>query len=120
MKLFMAVMACLLGYGEVGLWLKSEASRKNSWVVMDGNPYKPWMDIYSGVRYQEVVKKGLGKSCRQIKVKHGFTKRCTVLIEARAAADSPSEARLQEWLDVWRKCTALEKGFWDMAMNLSW
>ncbi|KAF8626388.1 hypothetical protein AX15_005036 [Amanita polypyramis BW_CC] len=101
-KLFMAVIACLLGYGEVGLWLKSEALRKDSWVVMDGNPYKSWMDIYSGVVYQEAVKKGL------------------VLIEARAVADPPSEVRLREWLDVWRKCTALEKGFWDMAMNLSW
>jgi thiaminase len=62
MKLFMALIACLLGYGEVGLWLKSEASRDGSWVVLHDNPYKAWIDIYSGTHYQEGVKKGLGKS----------------------------------------------------------
>ncbi|KAK2460683.1 hypothetical protein APHAL10511_007153 [Amanita phalloides] len=100
-KLFMALIACLLGYGEVGLWLKSESQREETWVVLHGNPYKAWIDIYSGTNYQNAVKKGLD------------------LIEARAAANPPSEARLQDWLTVWRQCTNLERGFWDMAMNLS-
>jgi len=101
MKLLMALIACLLGYGEVGLWLQSEASREKSWVILDGNPYKKWIDVYSGAHYQEAVKKGLE------------------IIESRAAADPPSEVRLQEWLTVWRRCTILEKGFWDMAMDIS-
>lgn len=67
MKLFMALIACLLGYGEVGLWLKSEASREGSWVVLHDNPYKTWIDIYSGADYQEGVKRGLGKSNRSCK-----------------------------------------------------
>jgi len=61
MKLFMALIACLLGYGEVGLWLKSEASREGSWVVLHNNPYQAWIDIYSGTHFQEAVKKGLGE-----------------------------------------------------------
>ncbi|KAM6500971.1 Ribokinase-like protein [Amanita muscaria] len=61
MKLFMALIACLLGYGEVGLWLKREAEQDESWVLLDGNPYKPWIDVYSGTPYQESVKKGLGR-----------------------------------------------------------
>jgi hydroxymethylpyrimidine/phosphomethylpyrimidine kinase len=60
MKLLMALIACLLGYGEVGLWLRSEASQEESWVILDGNPYKQWIDVYSGAHYQEAVKKGLG------------------------------------------------------------
>ncbi|KAG5650982.1 hypothetical protein H0H81_010329 [Sphagnurus paluster] len=97
-KLLMALLACLLGYGEVGLWLKKEAARPASWVVLEGNPYKPWMDDYSGEGYQGAVKMGLE------------------LIEACAAADPPSKARYKEWNEVWQRCTRLEKGFWDAAM----
>ena len=65
-KLTMALMACLLGYGEVGLWLKRHAIQGDSlpseekWVVLDGNPYKKWIDDYSGEWYQGAVKTGLG------------------------------------------------------------
>ena len=58
----MALMACLLGYGEVGLWLKKQSTLPNSWVVLDGNPYKAWMDEYGGEHYQRAVKIGLGIS----------------------------------------------------------
>jgi thiaminase len=64
-KLIMALMACLLGYGEVGLWLKKEASRPNSWVSLDGNPYKKWIEDYSGEHYQGAVRIGIG-DCAQI------------------------------------------------------
>ncbi|KAG6808730.1 hypothetical protein H0H92_003092 [Tricholoma furcatifolium] len=97
-KLIMALLACLLGYGEVGLWLKKEASLPDSWVVLDGNPYKKWMDDYSGEEYQRAVKIGLD------------------LIEGRAADDTPSPIRLAEWVQVWQRCTLFEKGFWDAAM----
>ena len=74
MKLFMALITCLLGYGEVGLWLKSEASREGSWVVLDNNPYKAWIDIYSGTHYQEAVKKGLGERSRSLPEDMQFTR----------------------------------------------
>ncbi|KAF9453737.1 thiamine biosynthesis protein [Macrolepiota fuliginosa MF-IS2] len=97
-KLLMALLACLLGYGEVGLWLKKEATKEDSWVVYEGNSYKQWMDDYSGVGYQQAVWLGLG------------------VIEARASGDPPSVLRLEEWKNVWERCTLLEKGFWDSAM----
>ena len=53
-------MACLLGYGEVGLWLKKQAAASNSWVVLDGNPYQHWIDDYAGEAYQAAVQTGLG------------------------------------------------------------
>ncbi|KXN91918.1 hypothetical protein AN958_11303 [Leucoagaricus sp. SymC.cos] len=97
-KLLMGLLACLLGYGEVGLWLKKEAAKEGSWVVLENNPYKRWMDVYSGEHYQQAVKLGLD------------------VIEARAQADPPSSLRLEEWRTVWERCTLLEKGFWDSAM----
>lgn len=57
----MALSACLLGYGEVGLWLKSEAKLANSWVQLEGNPYLKWIEDYSGDHYQNAVKLGLGE-----------------------------------------------------------
>lgn len=62
MKLLMVLAACLLGYGEVGLWLKREAQKPNSWVKWDGNPYLKWMQDYSGEGYQNAVNVGLGKN----------------------------------------------------------
>lgn len=66
MKLVMAVSACLLGYGEVGLWLKKEATKPNSWVVLEGNPYRKWIEDYSGESYQTAVKRGIGTGTFQI------------------------------------------------------
>ncbi|KAF9460881.1 Phosphomethylpyrimidine kinase-domain-containing protein [Collybia nuda] len=97
-KLLMALLACLLGYGEVGLWLKKQASLPNTWVHIEGNPYKKWMDDYGGEHYQGAVKLGLE------------------LIEARALQDPPSQMRFEEWRHVWERCTRLERGFWDAAM----
>ena len=56
----MALLACLLGYGEVGLWLKREASKPDSWVRLEGNPYLKWIEDYSGLDYQAAVRTGLG------------------------------------------------------------
>lgn len=58
----MAVAACLLGYGEVGLWLRKEVQRPHSWVVTEGNPYRQWMDDYGGAHYQGAVRIGIGES----------------------------------------------------------
>ncbi|KAI0085952.1 Phosphomethylpyrimidine kinase-domain-containing protein [Irpex rosettiformis] len=99
-KLTMAAAACLLGYGEVGLWLQKESQKPGTWVVIEGNPYAPWIEDYSGEHYQNAVKVGIAT------------------IETIAARDPPSPARFEEWRSVWERCTMLEKGFWDMALNL--
>lgn len=98
-KLLVALLACLLGYGEIGLWLKREATKEGSWVITESNPYEQWISDYSGERYQQAVKLGLA------------------MIEARVMADVPSPTRLEEWREVWDRCTILEKGFWDSAIE---
>ena len=56
----MALAACLLGYGEVGLWLQREAKKAQSWVKIENNPYRKWIEDYSGDIYQAAVKDGIG------------------------------------------------------------
>jgi hydroxymethylpyrimidine/phosphomethylpyrimidine kinase / thiaminase len=56
----MALAACLLGYGEVGLWLQREAKRPQSWAKLEDNPYKAWIEDYAGEKYQAAVKVGIG------------------------------------------------------------
>ena len=41
------------------------------------------------------------------------------ILEFEASQDPPSPKRFEEWKEVWGRCTLLEKGFWDMAMDLS-
>ncbi|KIY68605.1 hypothetical protein CYLTODRAFT_395117 [Cylindrobasidium torrendii FP15055 ss-10] len=98
-KLLMALLACLLGYGEVGLWITKLAKTNQRSFIVEGNPYRHWIEDYAGKEYQEAVRLGLE------------------LIEQVAADDPPSKARYEEWCAVWRRCAALEKGFWDMAMT---
>jgi hydroxymethylpyrimidine/phosphomethylpyrimidine kinase len=62
-SLLMALAACLLGYGEVGLWLMREAKQPQSRVRIEDNPYKQWIEDYAGERYQAAVKVGIGASC---------------------------------------------------------
>jgi thiaminase len=59
-SLLMALAACLLGYGEVGLWLQREAKRPQSWAKLEDNPYKAWIEDYAGEKYQAAVKVGIG------------------------------------------------------------
>ena len=65
--LMMALAACLLGYGEVGLWLQREAKQPQSWVKIEDNPYRKWIEDYSGEDYQGAVKIGIGAcSCSMV------------------------------------------------------
>jgi hydroxymethylpyrimidine/phosphomethylpyrimidine kinase / thiaminase len=71
----MALAACLLGYGEVGLWLKKQALKPDSWVKLEGNPYLQWIDDYSGEDYQASVKLGIGEFHPSENILHSDLKR---------------------------------------------
>ena len=40
LALLVALAACLLGYGEMGLWLRKEAECEDSDIYLEGNPYR--------------------------------------------------------------------------------
>lgn len=61
MSVTMAAAACLIGYGEVGLWFKKEKTKPDPWVVVEGNPYAQWFEQWGGKQYQTAVKTGLSE-----------------------------------------------------------
>jgi hydroxymethylpyrimidine/phosphomethylpyrimidine kinase len=62
LSLTVAFMACLIGYGEVGLWIKKQALLPGSKFYTEGNPYQNWIEGYGGERYQSAVEEGISKS----------------------------------------------------------
>ncbi len=61
-RLMMALMACLLGYGEVGLWLKKQSTLPDSWVKLDGKSLQTLDGRIRRDMYQGAVRLGLGMS----------------------------------------------------------
>ena len=118
-KLNMALAACLLGYGEVGLWLVEQSKRPRSWVAMDesSNPYVPWIKEYSGEMYQKAVEIGLGAP--RVHVQRILLIDVADTVEDIGRTTPITEERFEELAGIWRKCVMLEKGFWDMAIGLS-
>ncbi len=55
----MAVASCLIGYGEVGLWLRKQGDAGEA--KLEGNPYRRWIEDYSGAEFQAAVNRGIGE-----------------------------------------------------------
>ncbi len=61
-------MACLIGYGEVGLYLVAQSRDRNSGMFVDKNPYQRWIEDYSGKEYQQAVIDGISMSLFSLEV----------------------------------------------------
>lgn len=58
LELYVAIAACLIGYGEVGLWLQKQVQLGEAKV--EGNLYKRWMEDYGGEDFLGAVDRGIG------------------------------------------------------------
>jgi len=58
LELYVAIAACLIGYGEVGLWLQKQVALGKAKV--EGNIYKRWMEDYGGEDFLGAVDRGIG------------------------------------------------------------
>lgn len=58
LDLYLAVASCLVGYGEVGLWLQKRVREGEAKMV--GNRYKKWMEDYAGKEFLDAVDRGIG------------------------------------------------------------
>lgn len=62
LELVVAVLSCLVGYGEVGLHLARKAREGADGIHLEGNRYRKWMEDYAGQDYQGAVIRGIGES----------------------------------------------------------
>lgn len=62
LDLYMAVASCLVGYGEVGLWLRKRVAMGEA--KIEGNTYAKWINDYSGEDFLAAVNRGIGQSHR--------------------------------------------------------
>ncbi len=92
LDLMAALAPCVLGYGEIGLALRGN----------DG-PYADWCAVYGGEEYQAL--------CRDVGalIDGG--------LERRLGADWQTLPRANTLQERFNTATALEVGFWDMALS---
>ena len=120
-ELNMTVSTCLIWYGKVGLWLADESKRPGSRVTMDeeSNSYAD-----QGVLCGDVPESGRDRlrcatgilSLRLLLSMDGMT----TTIEGIGSITPITEVRFEDSVGIRKKCVMLEKGFWNMAIWLSY
>ena len=91
LDLHVALAPCIVGYAEIGSMLASKGR-------MDGNPYRPWIDMYASNEYQAAAR-------RQIK-------QMDSLLARRGG-----EGRFASLVKTFGEATRLETAFWEMGLK---
>ena len=94
LDLHVALAPCVIGYAVIGKNLVNDPKTK-----LEGNPYKDWIEMYSGEEFQNVAK-------------------AAVLNLDKLAASRMGEGRLESLVKTFLQATSLEIGFWDMGLNM--
>lgn len=123
LELVVAVLSCLVGYGEVGLYLRRKIAEGSEGFILEGNRYRRWIEDYSGADYQGAVTRGIGTFILGLFISsHGRMLRPLFSVESleqRIVKEQPSPARLERLVRIWKDCVRLETNFWQMGLDLS-
>lgn len=93
LDLYAALAPCVIGYGEIGERLMTDPATKK-----DGNPYLPWIEMYGGSEYLDVMHAAIAQLDR--------------LAESRF-----NDARFEDLSKTFRQATLLEVDFWQMGLD---
>ncbi len=93
LDLYAALAPCVIGYGEIGERLMNDPATKK-----DGNPYLPWIEMYGGSEYLDVMHAAIAQLDR--------------LAESRF-----NGARFEDLSKTFRQATLLEVDFWQMGLD---
>jgi len=94
LDLHVALAPCVIGYAEIGRhWMRGSRT------VLEGNPYRDWIEMYSAEKFQAAA---------QAAVDH---------LE-RLAAVRMGGGRFSRLVETFRQATVLEIGFWEMGLKL--
>ena len=94
LDLHVALAPCIVGYAEIGNWLVDQRQ-----TVRMGNPYGPWMDMYTSREFQQAAQAEVDWINEQM--------------------DGISERRFHELARVFSEATRLEADFWQMGLTLA-
>ena len=93
LDLHTALAPCVVGYGEIGRRLMDDPATK-----LEGNPYRPWIEMYAGADYQEVAAEAVAQLDR--------------LAESRVGP-----GRVEALAKTFAQATRLESAFWEMGLE---
>ena len=93
LDLQVALAPCIVGYAEIGRALADDPA-----TVIDGNPYRAWIEMYASADYQAVATDHVAHMDR--------------LMDRRGGP-----GRLDALSTVFRQATRLEAAFWEMGLN---
>ncbi len=93
LDLYVALLPCMYGYAEIGQRLAAAPKTKR-----DGNPYLPWIEMYSSAEYVE----GCENSLAQLD---------------RLFAERAGEGRMPSLIRTFRQAARLEARFWQMGLD---
>ena len=95
LDLQVALAPCVVGYAEIG-----ERLIRDPATVLDGNPYRPWIETYAADAYQEVA--------------HAHRARMASLLERRSGP-----GRWPALVALFGRAIRLETDFWRMGLDLA-
>ena len=91
LDLYVALAPCIIGYGEIGSMLHGAG-------MLDGNPYRAWIEMYSSDEYQTGARRTVDHLDRLMKTRGG-------------------EGRFTSLVGTFKEATRLEAAFWDMGLK---
>jgi thiaminase/transcriptional activator TenA len=94
LDLHVALAPCVVGYAVVADQLAIHPQ-----TILEGNPYKDWIEMYSGQEYQNVAKKAVNHL-------------------DELATSRIGQGRFESLVKTFRQATSLEVGFWEMGLNM--
>ena len=98
LDLLVALAPCVVGYGEIGLRLAGQGTG-----VATNNPYREWIETYSGQEYQEVARAAVRQLDR--------------VAARRLGPGAQADGRWASLCEIFQTATRLEIGFWDMGLE---
>lgn len=104
LDLLVALAPCAFGYAVIGADLMADPATK-----LDGNPYRPWIEMYGTGEYQEGMAP-LAEMLDRVAARRGL----------QGDGHQRSFHQNSRWpslVETFRTATALEVDFWEMGLN---
>lgn len=99
LDLLVALAPCACGYGEIGARVLADPATR-----LEGNPYRAWIELYSGADFQDVSRNAVAQLDR---------------VAARQLGPDPTASgRWPALCRTFAEATRLEADFWQMGLDL--